>query len=593
MLSKGFKKIKTVLAFLMAALMLVSTLLLVSCDKGGEPDESIAPDGSEQTEAPVILGDFKITEEVRIIHPDKTDTTTKNACKMIAQAILDTYGINVKVSSDWNVANGPEILVGNCGYRESSVKFNERFYTNGYGYAVLSETEIAISARNSENVYRAAKLFIEELIQKSTEPAFGIGTEYLKNNQKPAALYTLNGVGLDEYTIVADKADDKVAAYIAKTIKDNLTIELNVVASSSFGGGHAIKVGDFGCNSYGGVRYRLRSESVGGTSTVYVDGQTDVLREKAAQFLCENYLYTKLAKADFTVPASIYKYRWSSGTANTGTYLNKIVKTQQLAEGVDYYQFKYNNKDNANVNVYAIVVDGDSKAEFRVWAGDMSHIDSDKEVFDVKTVGVQAKELEKATGENVIAAINAAYFYKTAGTNRPYTMRIIRGEVLCPPRIVTGTSFRPDTWIGITYDGKIVCGDKASYESTWQGKLEYAVATGVHMLIDGKVDFSSGIVGPDPLTAIATTADGGFVMVCADGRSAFSADVTGADMLGFMFDLEAFHPDIKYVNAYTLDGGGSTEMVIESKNGFTTVNDPSDGKSRPVGDIIAVSIPKN
>lgn len=584
-----FMKTKRILVLILAFCMLLSALSLSSCNNNDTPEETTE---NEQTEAPAVLGDFKITEEVRIIYPDKTDMTVKNACKMIAQAIFDTYGITVKVSSDWNAANGPEILVGNCGYRESSVKFNERFYTNGYGYAVLSETEIAISARTTENVYRAAKLFIEELIQKTPEPAFGIGTEYLKNNQKPAALYTLNGVGLEEYTIVADKADDKVAAYIAKTIKDNLTIELKVVAASSFGGGHAIKVGDFGCNSYGGVRYRLRSESVGGTSTVYVDGQTDVLREKAAQFLCENYLFTKLAKADFTVPASIYKYRWSSGTTNTGTYLNKIVKTQELAEGVTYYQFKYNNKDESNVDVYAIVVDGDSKAEFRVWAGDMSHIDSDKEVFDVKTVGAQAKELEQTTGENVIAAINAAYFRKTVGTNKPYTMRIVRGEVLCPPLIVTDTSARPDTWIGITYDGKLVCGDKASYESTWVGKLEYAVATGVHMMIDGKVNFS-GNIDINPLTAVATTADGGFVMVCADGRSAMSAGATSADMLGFMLDLEAFHPDIKYVNVYTLDGGGSTEMVIEGKNGFTTVNDPSDGKSRPVGDIIAVSIPKN
>jgi len=586
------EKTKRILALLLAGLMLVSALSLVSC--GENPEEGVdGTSGEEQTEAPVILGDFKITEEVKIIYPDRANTTIKNACKMIAQAILDTYGINVKVGSDWNLAQGPEIIVGNCTYRESAVAFRDRFYANGYGYSVLSETEIAISAKNDDNVYRAVKLFIDELIAKTSEPAFTIGTEYLKNNEKPAADYTLNGVKLSEYSIVADSADDKVAAYIAKTLKENLSVELPVVAASGFGGGHAIKIGEYGLDSLGGFRYRLESESVGGVSTVYVKGQTEVLREKAAKLLCDKYLYTKLAKADFTVPKSINGYRWASSVKNTGTILEEVVETKSLAEGVTYYRFKYKNNNEDNVNVYAIVVDGDSKAEFRVWAGDMSHIDSDKEVFEVKTVGVQAKELEQATGENVIAAINAAYFYKSAGTNKPYTMRIIRGEVLCPPQIVTGTSMRPDTWIGITYDGKIVCGDKASYESTWQGKLEYAVATGVHMMLDGKVNFNSGIVGPDPLTAIATTADGGFVMVCADGRSAFSADVTGADMLGFMFDLESFHPDIKYVNAYTMDGGGSTEMVIEGKSGFTTVNDPSDGKSRPVGDIIAVSIPKN
>ena len=64
-------------------------------------------------------------------------------------------------------------------------------------------------------------------------------------------------------------------------------------------------------------------------------------------------------------------------------------------------------------------------------------------------------------------------------------------------------------------------------------------------------------------------------------------------MLGMILDLQGFHPDLEFVNVYTLDGGGSTEMVIENGNSLKTVNVPSDGKSRPVGDIIAVVIPND
>ena len=172
MIAKASNKIRAVLAALLAVLMIASALSLVGCEPSGTPDESGASDGTsggEQTEAPVILGDFKITEEVRIIYSDRADTTIKNAGKMIAQAIFDKYGITVKVSSDWNPAQGPEILVGNCGYRDSAIAFTERFYANGYGYAVLSETEIAISAKNNDNVYRAVKLFIDEVIKKTPE----------------------------------------------------------------------------------------------------------------------------------------------------------------------------------------------------------------------------------------------------------------------------------------------------------------------------------------------------------------------------------------------------------------------------------------
>jgi hypothetical protein len=48
---------------------------------------------------------------------------------------------------------------------------------------------------------------------------------------------------------------------------------------------------------------------------------------------------------------------------------------------------------------------------------------------------------------------------------------------------------------------------------------------GVHMMIDGRVDFSKGIVGCNPLTAFATTSDGGFIMLCVDGRTEESRDM--------------------------------------------------------------------
>ena len=63
-----------------------------------------------------------------------------------------------------------------------------------------------------------------------------------------------------------------------------------------------------------------------------------------------------------------------------------------------------------------------------------------------------------------------------------------------------------------------------------------------------------------------------------------------------LIDTLLIYPDIDFVDVFTLDGGGSTEMVIERAAGssaFITQNDPSDGKSRQVGDIIAVVIPKN
>jgi len=232
----------------------------------------------------------------------------------------------------------------------------------------------------------------------------------------------------------------------------------------------------------------------------------------------------------------------------------------------------------------------------------------------VQTVGVQANRMEKATGDDVLAAINAGYF-DINKTNNPGGMRIIDGKVLFPPGL---PSRFPDRWVGLTFDGKFVYGNAADYEKYYAGKIKEGVATGNPMLIEGKADFSLGIHGnpaqikddghPNlaPYSAVATTADGGFVLLCFDGRpwngNGSSQGGTSVDVLGLILDLEAFCPDIEFVNAFILDGGGSTELVTEKKAGssfFVTMNDPCDmsggvrGISRQVGDIIAVVIPKN
>ena len=284
--------------------------------------------------------------------------------------------------------------------------------------------------------------------------------------------------------------------------------------------------------------------------------------------------------------------------ARTGTVLVEKTEERKLSDGVTYYKLKYKNRDGKNVNVFAVAVEGGAQAKFRVWAGDMASIYDGKESFTRKTVAAQAKELEEETGEYVLAATNAAYFRMSDRSNRPYCMRLVKGKELSPPSIVTVTPLRPDDWVGITYDSRLVCGNKESYETEWRGKLEYAVAMGVHMMIDGRVDFSKGIVGCNPLTAFATTSDGGFIMLCVDGRTEESAGATGVDILGMMYDIIEWYPDAELVNVYTLDGGGSTEMVLKNKdnNEFVTANFPSGGPnggvSRAVGDIIAVAIPK-
>jgi Phosphodiester glycosidase len=81
----------------------------------------------------------------------------------------------------------------------------------------------------------------------------------------------------------------------------------------------------------------------------------------------------------------------------------------------------------------------------------------------------------------------------------------------------------------------------------------------------------------NPRTAVGVTASGEILLVVVDGRSRRSRGATLAEMRNIMRDLGA-------VTALNLDGGGSSEMVVEGE----VVNDPSDGHERHITNAILV-----
>jgi exopolysaccharide biosynthesis protein len=77
--------------------------------------------------------------------------------------------------------------------------------------------------------------------------------------------------------------------------------------------------------------------------------------------------------------------------------------------------------------------------------------------------------------------------------------------------------------------------------------------------------------GRAPRTGVGVTADGTVLLMVVDGRSQYSA---GMSLKEFATYLKRFGA----VSAVNLDGGGSSEMVLDGK----IMNRPSDGSERPV-----------
>jgi hypothetical protein len=99
------------------------------------------------------------------------------------------------------------------------------------------------------------------------------------------------------------------------------------------------------------------------------------------------------------------------------------------------------------------------------------------------------------------------------------------------------------------------------------------------LLRDGEtVGICNSSCGRQPRTAVGVTASGKILLVVVDGRQArWSLGPTVDEFAQIMADLGA-------VSALNLDGGGSSEMVVEGE----VVNRPSDGQERSISNAILI-----
>lgn len=130
-------------------------------------------------------------------------------------------------------------------------------------------------------------------------------------------------------------------------------------------------------------------------------------------------------------------------------------------------------------------------------------------------------------------------------------------ELLHEPQLKAGDqAYECGSWI--VRDGRSVIGDK----DAWVGVL----------------------TNQDPRTAIGVKADGKVILMTVDGRQpGFSAGMTGRELAEFLLEYGV-------INAAMLDGGASTEMLLEGK----LVNRPSfKGQECPLAGGILIQYPVN
>lgn len=267
-------------------------------------------------------------------------------------------------------------------------------------------------------------------------------------------------------------------------------------------------------------------------------------------------------------------------------YIQKVLENNSIIEvdeitNPDEIQFRkytttiYRNqyekailqKDEGNDLYKVINVSGKGYQGFLVAIYDPSRI----HIATTAYLGVTGESiLTVSERENAIIAMNAGGFYDPDWNGNgalPHGVVFSNGEIVSEyAEANVGGGF-----IGFTKEDKFVLGSMSKYEAQEMGMRD-AVQFGPFLIINGKRSFvrGNGGWGIAPRTAIGQRKDGIVLFLVINGRLANSI---GADMIDLCDIMENYGA----YNAANLDGGSSSELVIDGKIINTPVAGGSNG----------------
>ena len=243
--------------------------------------------------------------------------------------------------------------------------------------------------------------------------------------------------------------------------------------------------------------------------------------------------------------------------------------TYNVTNGLDYYQMKVKTDDPVDntMDVYFLRTDLSKGLDLKVGISNKTTPLS----LDQKVLTEIAAQM--STSSNPVYAMVNADFCDNVNL-RPRGPLHVSGNVYWSTYSLDLERFPHQgvSYIGMTYDGKMVIGPRDNYP-TIQSTLKECTGAGVILVQDSKI--VGGGASKDPRTAIGYTS-GNFVWLFAvDGRHKGTEGMNYSEMASIFFALDC-------QMAVNMDGGGSTEMIARNpKTGKIQIcnrpSDPTDG----------------
>lgn len=520
------------------------------------------------------------------------DKSVVAAMNYISDAIESAYGVQPPLSDDWHKKNSPivpyeyEILVGSTN-REDSIEFEKALKINDYGYYIKNENVIVVCGGSPEATLEAAKKFCLDMLAydgkaSGSAPVLSEGASYIHQAKYKYTGVTLNGTPIEDFTIaIPNQSNINVATELVKKLAEYNGHKVPIKKYSELTGDER------GVICIGASSREGRADASLGQHTFEISSASDasgitiaINNAHSSTFpACISSFGKKISVRanDTNAVLSIAEDAVISSHTFDGvipTWEKKSEKAEKICDGVDYLEQLYYDENGLPYRVYALFVDPEAAWLYMGSTGD--GYDYSLDGIKKENVVDHMKGAEK-NGVYSIAAVNGDFF-AISEDYRPRGLTIKEG-------IVVGEN-TSRSWVGYTYDGKMVIGTSNDYKD-YEGKLRTAVggrqivlANGSIATIDLGTDFGDT---PHPRTLAGYKKDGTMILAVVDGRQKSVSN--GAPLARCALLMQSLGAD----TAINLDGGGSSCLIIRrGDDKFETMNSPSDGVLRKVYNSILV-----
>lgn len=317
------------LKLLIMMIIFLSCLYMVSCNKENKLSE--------------FVDENVLWSEYVVIRSDISSSDETNAAQLLRRTINETYGIDIKLQTDWINRGeslpemGKEILVGKTNRPQSESALSELKFND---YKIYKDGErIVIIGGSDSATMKAVEKFISLYLNDDNKYSFPERIDEMFTYKYPINEINIDGKPINEFNIIYGSNDSWDSQYAAERIRDKIKevsgIELNIIRDAA-------------------VSNNVNEIIIGDTNRVETKNFKNQLNENEYGFavIDGKFIITGIDKSNFIYSIMEFENRYLSNPIEILDFGNGMIETGKIEyQQINIYVDSINGNDGNNGDI--------------------------------------------------------------------------------------------------------------------------------------------------------------------------------------------------------------------------------------------------